>query len=98
MAVPQVSRTQSERCCTHWLGDGSVSAGADAAGRRKNRASAACGSFPFLKAAMNAAMAGQVGRQLLAGDSTMGFYMSEEGQLGRNASVEKRPVDFSKYP
>ncbi|MEC8114883.1 MAG: 1,4-dihydroxy-2-naphthoyl-CoA synthase, partial [Planctomycetota bacterium] len=26
------------------------------------------------------------------------FYMSEEGQEGRNAYVEKRPPDFSKYP
>ena len=51
-----------------------------------------------LKAALNADCDGQAGLQELAGNATMLFYMSEEGQEGRNAYVEKRPPDFSKYP
>ena len=51
-----------------------------------------------LKAAMNADCDGQAGLQELAGDATMLFYMSEEGQEGRNAFLEKRPPDFSKFP
>ena len=52
----------------------------------------------FLKAAMNADMDGQTGLQVLAGDSTMLFYMTEEGKEGRNAFNEKRPVDFKQFP
>jgi naphthoate synthase len=51
-----------------------------------------------LKAAFNADVDGQAGLQELAGPATMLFYMSEEGQEGRNASNEKRPPDFSKFP
>lgn len=51
-----------------------------------------------LKAAMNADCDGQAGLQELAGDATRLFYMSEEGQEGRNAFLEKRPPDFSKFP
>ena len=50
-----------------------------------------------LKAAMNADCDGQAGLQELAGNATMLFYMSEEGQEGRNAYLEKRPPDFSRY-
>ena len=50
-----------------------------------------------LKAAMNAACDGQAGLQELAGNATMLFYMSEEGQEGRNAYLEKRPPDFSRF-
>ena len=52
----------------------------------------------MLKAGFNAADDGLAGIQQLAGDATMLFYMSEEGQEGRNAYVEKRPPDFSKFP
>ncbi len=52
----------------------------------------------FIKAAMNADMDGQTGLQVLAGDSTMLFYMTEEGREGRNAFVEKRPVEYRKFP
>jgi len=52
----------------------------------------------FIKAAMNADVDGQTGLQVLAGDATMLFYMTEEGQEGRNAFVEKRDPDFGKYP
>ena len=51
-----------------------------------------------LKAAMNADCDGQAGLQELAGNATMLFYMTEEGQEGRNAFVEKRKPDFSKFP
>jgi naphthoate synthase len=51
-----------------------------------------------LKAAMNADCDGQVGLQEFAGHATMLYYMSEEGQEGRNAFVEKREPDFGKYP
>ena len=50
-----------------------------------------------LKAAMNADCDGQAGLQELAGSATMLFYMTEEGQEGRNAYLEKRPPDFSKF-
>ena len=52
----------------------------------------------FLKAAMNADLDGQTGLQVLAGDSTMLYYMSEEGSEGKNAFLEKRKPDFRKYP
>ena len=50
-----------------------------------------------LKAAMNADCDGQAGLQELAGNATMLFYMSEEGQEGRNAYLEKCPPDFSRF-
>ncbi len=50
-----------------------------------------------LKAAMNADCDGQAGLQELAGNATMLFYMTEEGQEGRNAFVEKRQPDFSRF-
>jgi len=52
----------------------------------------------MLKASFNAADDGLAGIQQLAGDATMLFYMSEEGQEGRNAYVEKRSPDFSRFP
>ena len=52
----------------------------------------------MLKASFNAADDGLAGIQQLAGDATMLFYMSEEAQEGRNAYVEKRRPDFSRFP
>jgi naphthoate synthase len=52
----------------------------------------------MLKAGFNAADDGLAGIQQLAGDATMLFYMTEEGQEGRNAYVEKRKPDFSRFP
>ena len=52
----------------------------------------------MLKAGFNAADDGLAGVQQLAGDATMLFYMSEEGQEGRNAFVEHRRPDFSRFP
>ncbi len=51
-----------------------------------------------LKAALNADCDGQAGLQELAGNATLLFYMTEEGQEGRNAYNEKRKPDFSKFP
>lgn len=51
-----------------------------------------------LKAALNADCDGQAGLQELAGNTTMLFYMTEEGQEGRNAFNDKRDPDFSKFP
>ena len=52
----------------------------------------------MLKASLNAADDGLAGIQQLAGDATMLFYMSEEAQEGRDAYVEKRKPDFSRFP
>ncbi|HEY5999411.1 MAG TPA: 1,4-dihydroxy-2-naphthoyl-CoA synthase [bacterium] len=51
-----------------------------------------------LKAALNADCDGQAGLQELAGNATLLFYMSEEGQEGRNAYLQKRKPDFSRFP
>jgi naphthoate synthase len=52
----------------------------------------------MLKAGFNAAEDGLAGVQQLAGDATMLFYMSEEAQEGRDAFVEHRRPDFSRFP
>lgn len=51
-----------------------------------------------LKACMNADCDGQMGLLDLAGNATLLYYMSEEAQEGRNAYVDKRKPDFSKFP
>jgi naphthoate synthase len=51
----------------------------------------------FLKSGMNADCDGQAGLQELAGNATLLFYMTEEGQEGKNAFLEKRKPDFSKF-
>jgi naphthoate synthase len=50
-----------------------------------------------LKAALNADCDGQAGLQELAGNATLLFYLSEEGQEGKNAYLEKRKPDFRKF-
>lgn len=52
----------------------------------------------LLKASMNADVDGQTGLQQLAGDATLLFYMTPEGQEGHGAYVEKRKPEFDKYP
>jgi len=52
----------------------------------------------LLKSSLNAADDGLAGVQQLAGDATLLFYMSEEGQEGRDAYKEKRSPDFQKFP
>lgn len=51
----------------------------------------------MLKSGFNAGLDGQAGIQELAGNATMLFYMTEEGQEGRNAYLEKRQPDFKKF-
>ena len=78
-----------------------------AAGRPRERdgrvvpqdaAAVAASRSRMIKASMNAADDGLAGIQQLAGDATLLFYMSEEAQEGRDAYVEKRRPDFSKFP
>src|SRR2546423_7920594 len=52
----------------------------------------------LLKASFNAAEDGFAGLQQLAHDTNLLFYGSEEAQEGRDAYVQKRPPDFSKFP
>ena len=51
-----------------------------------------------LKAAMNADCDGQAGLQELAGNATLLYYMTEEGQEGRNAYQQKRKPNFDQFP
>ena len=51
----------------------------------------------LLKSAFNAELDGQAGIQELAGNATLLYYMSEEAQEGKNAYIEKRKPDFSKF-
>ena len=52
----------------------------------------------ILKASMNADVDGQTGLQQLAGDATLLFYMTPEGQEGHDAYVNKRKPDYDKFP
>jgi naphthoate synthase len=52
----------------------------------------------LLKASLNAATDGLAGVQQLAGDATLLFYLTEEGQEGRDAYQQKRKPDFGKFP
>lgn len=52
----------------------------------------------LLKAGLNAADDGLAGVQQLAGDATLLFYLTQEGQEGRDAYKEKRDPDFNKFP
>jgi naphthoate synthase len=55
----------------------------------------------MLKAGFNAALDGQAGIQQLAGDATLLYYMTEDGNEGKQAFLEKRDPDFSgftRYP
>src|SRR3954451_11876867 len=55
-------------------------------------------SLRLLKASFNATEYGLTGIQQLSHDATLLFYMTEEGQEGRNAYQQGRSPDFSKYP
>jgi naphthoate synthase len=55
-------------------------------------------SLRLLKASFNATEDGLTGIQQLSHDATLLFYMSEEGQEGRNAYQQGRRPDFKKYP
>jgi naphthoate synthase len=52
----------------------------------------------LLKASFNAEEDGLAGIQQLAHDTNLLFYMSEEGQEGRDAYKEGRRPDFGKFP
>jgi naphthoate synthase len=52
----------------------------------------------LLKASFNADEDGLAGIQQLAHDANLLFYMSDEAAEGRDAFLERRPADFSKFP
>ncbi len=52
----------------------------------------------MLKSSFNAELDGQAGIQELAGNATLLYYLSEEAKEGKNAFIEKREPDFSKFP
>ncbi|MDF1563867.1 MAG: 1,4-dihydroxy-2-naphthoyl-CoA synthase [Deltaproteobacteria bacterium] len=52
----------------------------------------------MLKFAFNLVDDGLVGQQIFAGEATRLAYGNDEAQEGRDAFLEKRPQDFSKFP
>ena len=52
----------------------------------------------MIKFAFNLTDDGIVGQQVFAGEATRLAYMTEEAEEGRNAFLEKREPDFSKFP
>lgn len=52
----------------------------------------------MLKYAFNLPDEGLVGQQLFAGEATRLAYASEEAQEGREAFLEKRDQDYSRFP
>ena len=50
-----------------------------------------------LKSALNADCDGQIGLLDFAGNATLLYYLSEEAREGKNAYLEKRKPDFSKF-
>jgi len=52
----------------------------------------------MLKSSFNAELDGQAGIQELAGNATLLYYLSEEAKEGKNAFLEKRDPDWSRFP
>ncbi|KAI3923823.1 hypothetical protein MKW92_012326 [Papaver armeniacum] len=50
------------------------------------------------KSALNAVDDGHAGLQELAGDATLLFYGTEEGNEGKTAYMQQRPPNFAKFP
>jgi naphthoate synthase len=61
-----------------------------------------CGKSPtaqrMLKFAFNAIDDGLIGQQVFAGEATRLAYMTEEAVEGRDAFLDKRPPDWSRFP
>ncbi len=51
----------------------------------------------FLKMAMNADCDGQAGMMAFPGSATLMYYTTDEGREGKEAFLEKRPPDFTKF-
>ncbi|AQK70327.1 1,4-dihydroxy-2-naphthoyl-CoA synthase, peroxisomal [Zea mays] len=51
-----------------------------------------------LKSALNATDDGHASLQELSGNATLIFYGTEEAKEGKNAYMERRRPDFSKFP
>ncbi len=52
----------------------------------------------FLKASFNVDTDGLAGLQQMAGDATLMFYTTEEAREGKDAYLQRRSPDFSKFP
>jgi naphthoate synthase len=52
----------------------------------------------MLKYAFNLPDDGLIGQQLFAGEATRLAYGTDEAQEGRDAFLEKRDPDYTKYP
>ena len=52
----------------------------------------------MIKRGLNAELDGQEGIMEFAGDATLMYYMMDEAQEGKEAFLEKRKPDFSKFP
>ncbi|MFZ6030201.1 MAG: 1,4-dihydroxy-2-naphthoyl-CoA synthase [Chloroflexota bacterium] len=55
-------------------------------------------SIRMLKYALNLAEDGLIGQQIFAGEATRLAYMTDETREGRDAFLEKRKPDYSKFP
>jgi naphthoate synthase len=78
-----VEHAQLERAALDWC-------------RRINQKSPT--AIRMLKYGFNLPDEGLVGQQLFAGEATRLAYASEEAREGRDAFLEKRPPDYSKFP